>query len=155
MSEIKTYPEVQTRVTRVTVARLHNIGNYEHVRFEVSAEIAPGDSAAETIVGLERLLEAMDPRDKPTASEIDIRNRKAQWEDLMAMSEEDFRRRHPLGSFEGTRLEYLNRVKAGILESEEKLALWNAKQAKARQLFDNLAGAAVWTDHKLDWEDSW
>ena len=34
------------RISRIGIGRLHNLGNYEHVRYEVTVELPPGTSPA-------------------------------------------------------------------------------------------------------------
>lgn len=47
------------------MARLYNTGNYEHVRFEVSAEVPPGGSARQTFLDLGAILGRMRPIRRP------------------------------------------------------------------------------------------
>ena len=51
----------QARVTNVTIGRLYNLGNYEHVRYEISVEIPEGSDAGEATTRLKTLLWAMRP----------------------------------------------------------------------------------------------
>lgn len=51
----------QARVTKVTIGRLYNLGNYEHVRYEISVEIPDGSDAGEATTRLKKLLWAMRP----------------------------------------------------------------------------------------------
>ena len=53
------------RVTNITIARLFNTGNYEHVRFEVSAEVPKGVSAKNTLLELRAIVTRMKPVKKP------------------------------------------------------------------------------------------
>ena len=48
----------QSRVSKITVGRLHNLGNYEHVRYEVTVELPPGTAPASVVRDLEDTLRA-------------------------------------------------------------------------------------------------
>lgn len=50
------------RISRITLGRLHNLGNYEHVRYEVTVELPPGTSPASVARELEDTLNALEPR---------------------------------------------------------------------------------------------
>lgn len=49
-------------ITKITIGRLYNIGNYEHVRYELTSEIPPGESPATCIIGIEKILAALSPK---------------------------------------------------------------------------------------------
>jgi hypothetical protein len=53
--------KTKTRVTKITVARLYSLGNYEHVRYEISAEVADGESAAEAMKSLMAITQRLKP----------------------------------------------------------------------------------------------
>lgn len=50
------------RITTVTVARLHNLGNYEHIRYECTVALPEGTSPASVIGELEQLMDELQPR---------------------------------------------------------------------------------------------
>lgn len=50
------------RITSVTVARLHNLGNYEHIRYECTVELPEGTSPASVLGELEQLMDELTPR---------------------------------------------------------------------------------------------
>lgn len=39
--------QIQTRVSRITVGRVHNLGNYENIRYEVTIDVGSNDDPAE------------------------------------------------------------------------------------------------------------
>lgn len=49
-------PQV-TRITRIQIQRLHNLGNYESVRYDVTVDVAPTHDAGKILRTLERALE--------------------------------------------------------------------------------------------------
>lgn len=50
------------RISRVNVARLHNLGNYEHIRYEVTVDLPEGTSPASVLGELELLMSDLAPR---------------------------------------------------------------------------------------------
>lgn len=48
-------PQV-TRITQLRIGRMHNLGNYEHIKYEVTVEIAPNDDAGKLLVNVESIL---------------------------------------------------------------------------------------------------
>lgn len=143
------------RATKLTVARLYNLGSYEHVRYEISVEVAEGESAATALIGLERILGALNPKSSTKSREelkreqenIDYMN-----EQLGLHGPEEFTYKH--GHFEGTPQEYIERCTKSHLENVAKRDKWEARAAKARQLLEDLGGAANWKDAKLEWDDN-
>lgn len=139
------------RISRISVGRVYNLGNYEHVRFELTAEIPEGASASKAIVGLERIIEGMRPN-RSIKSEADLKREADDIARMRAQSDEDFERYHQCSV--GTRAQITARYEASLRRDirDRKRAL--KKSAKARKLFDNLNGAEVFKDAKLDWEDN-
>lgn len=45
----------------ITVSRLFNTGNYEHLKYEFSVELKEGDSPADTLKSLETAIEGLNP----------------------------------------------------------------------------------------------
>ncbi len=145
-------------ITKITIGRLYNLGSYEHVRYELTAEVKDGDSAKETITGMERILEALSPKTS-THSREELAREKHQVQEMhRRLSEEgpdEFRRYYGHG-FEGTPEEYIGRCEQSHEENVKRRAAWEARSARARELLDDLGGAAKWKDAKLDWEtDGW
>jgi hypothetical protein len=142
------------QISKITVARLYNLGSYEHVRYELTVDVLDGESAAVALIGVERIMEALNPRPLNAAtSRTEILRKRQQLETHSKLSDEEFSRYHGNSSV-GTRAEYVERIRVGIDEDEQKLIALEARAAKARKLLDDLGGAATWKDAKLDWEDS-
>jgi hypothetical protein len=57
-------PKPKARVSRITVARLFNTGNYEHVRYELSVDVDDGSSAREALLDTVRILAGLKPLKK-------------------------------------------------------------------------------------------
>jgi hypothetical protein len=152
MSELETTTP-KARISRITVGRLYNLGSYEHVRYELALEIPEGASASEAIIGVERLLEALNPSKlKSCKSESDLEREKLRLQEDALLSDEEFHRRYG-HSYTGTRGEYQARMRDGWRESKERREMVAAIAKNARLMFDDLGGAAQWKDAKLDWED--
>lgn len=64
---MKTKPKTvkKSRVTRLTVARLYNLGSYEHIRYEITSDIPRGGSAQQTLMDTLRIIGLLRPLKKP------------------------------------------------------------------------------------------
>lgn len=139
---------MKSHVSKITIGRLYNLGNYEHIRYELTVDVAPGE-AGKAIVAAENLIAALNPKQP-----VGVTSRKvlaagqAKIDEVKAMSDDEVARRH-------------NRSKAvAIHELEQQyseqlrlLILWETRQAWARKLFDDLGGASELKDAKQDWDD--
>jgi hypothetical protein len=63
--------EAKVRVSRLTIGRLFNTGNYEHVRYELTIEIQDGVSVRAVLKAAELALDGLNP--KEPFSEFDLR----------------------------------------------------------------------------------
>lgn len=59
--------KVLPRVTSVSVSRLYNLGNYQNVRYDLSAEVPKGASATEAFTELCYILAQLRPLSEPVA----------------------------------------------------------------------------------------
>ena len=59
--------KTKSTVSRIVVGRLYNLGNYEHVRYELTVDVPEGRSAALALKNTLRLLKAANPK-PPVAS---------------------------------------------------------------------------------------
>lgn len=144
---------MKSKISRIGIGRLYNLGSYEHVRYEITVDVADGESASRVLVGLERILSAL----KPTAavsSETEIAHeerRLAHMRELLAKGEEAFRQEHTF--FVGTPEEYIGRCQDSLIQNIKKREEWKERSRKARELLDDLGGAAEWKDAKQYWDD--
>lgn len=144
------------KTTKITIARLFNLGSYEHVRYEITVEVGEGESARVALTGLEKIMEALKPERNLCVKTRDELSREARRiaglkEDLQNMGEEMFRQRH--GHFVGHPVEYVARIEAQHTEETAKRLAYAIRARKARQLLDDLGGTEQWRDAKLDWQD--
>jgi len=139
-----------SRVTNITIGRLFNLGNYEHVRYELTVELQPGESAAETLAGLENVMNALDPKPPGNVADSAGLFRSRQYiEQAKEESEEHIQLYH--GTDKATHLAKLEKEHE---EMRVRSLAWFERRDKARQLLDDLGGASKWVDDKINWEDS-
>ena len=53
--------EENMNVSKITIGRLYNLGNYEHIRYEVSVDLENEDDATKAMVGLEKVIAGLAP----------------------------------------------------------------------------------------------
>src|SRR5438552_16974521 len=99
------------KTTKITLGRLYNLGNYEHLRYEMTVEIADGESATDALLGLEKIMDALKPERQAcvhTRAELDRElNHVLGLRNDLSLPENEFKRKH--GHFEGTPSEYYER----------------------------------------------
>lgn len=49
-------------VTKITIGRLFNLGNYKHVRYELTVEVPAGASVQAALEGAETVIEELSPK---------------------------------------------------------------------------------------------
>ena len=82
----------RSTVTRITIARLFNLGSYEHIRYEVTVEVPEGRSASSALIGLETVLSRLSPkRPVGTPSTSELATAFARLERLKTLSDEEFK----------------------------------------------------------------
>lgn len=128
MSEI-TKPEIKT----VTLSRLHNLGNYEHIKYEVTVDVN-GEPPGLVISVLEQAL--ADLQAKSPHSEWDLRRAKEALE-------------KPASELDEHDLHNLDLYKRRLKEHEEI----QQRRNKARNTLNNLGLSSEYTDAKENWDD--
>lgn len=121
------------KITEITIGRLHNLGNYEHVRYEVKAYIAGSEDPGLLISRLEKLLAALKPIQKDYDYERAVK----------VMSDPKLAADEPLRNIET----YRQRI-----ERHDKAI---ARRERALLLFNALGGSFQHTDAKVNWEDGY
>lgn len=138
------------RISRVTLGRLHNLGNYEHVRYEVTVELPPGASPASVIRELTETLDGLEPRAPYSASEVRLA--------MAAVSKVE----PTIADFDDGRDHYnspAERLRDALREREQAARLlaryseWQQKRDAALGRFDALGGTQCFTDAKEQWDD--
>lgn len=125
---------MKPHITSITIARLHNLGNYEHTRYEVTVALPPESNAGAVLAQLEGLLEDIDP--KPPRTNTEIMNARLSLEKPVEEWPEWQRDNKP--HYE----QIINEMDA-----------WRAKREDALQRLSNLGLQSTYTDAKDHWDD--
>ncbi len=136
------------RISRITIARLHNLGNYEHVRYEVTVELPLGTSPASVARELEETLAELEPKRPVSLYElghaIKLLSKPApKFSDFDDLPAGVAHVRFEEAQNERERAERL------IKKHEE----WKADHEAALARFDRLGGTRLFTDAKDNWDD--
>ena len=124
----------KSAVTRLTVGRLYNLGNYEHVRYEITAEVPKGGSAKKTLLDIGAILAGLKPQKKP----YDY----AKMKDALAKLPE------ALSAYEKDNLEEWRKTVTQI-EAQRNLRM------EALDKLDAVGGVSEHKDAKRNWQDSY
>lgn len=121
-------------ISKAVIGRLHNLGNYEHVRYEVTVEIPYGNHAGATIERVAALLDALEPK-----CPVDDWSHKQARRILKEVEEQS-----------GDHSEFdVTSARQTIARYDE----WAAKRAAAHQALGDLPVQVTHTDAKQHWED--
>lgn len=120
------------KITRIAIGRLHNLGNYEHIRYDVTVDLTNGENPGLIISRLEKLLGALAPIVK---NDYDYKRA------VTIMSDPERAKDEPAGNIEL----YKRRI-----EKHDKAI---ERRERALALFGALGGASEHTDAKDKWED--
>lgn len=141
-------------VSKITIGRLYNLGNYEHVRYEITVDVRAGESATQAATAVEAILENLKPlKTQCIETETEIAYAKRQLEEMKTIPAVEWERRFGGGGYTGTPREIIQRHEEALAEKITKRDAAVSRAATARKLLDDLGGAAQWKDAKLDWQD--
>lgn len=121
-------------VNRITIGRVHNLGNYEHVRFEISVNLTEEDQPGACLAEIYDLLEDLDPT--PPVSDYDYQRAKA----ALGRPDEEWE------EWERGNLEHYQNT---VNRFEEH----RTRRRSAVEQLNQLKGTARYRDAKDDWED--
>lgn len=124
------------RITHVEIARLHNLGNYEHVRYQVKVELPLGASPSSVVGELEQMLSDLEP--KCPWSTWDL----AHAQKVLQQAEPE----------EGVSAEDHARRRDAAREKLARYAEWKKQRDAALAKLDQFGGLAVHTDAKDRWD---
>ncbi len=133
----------KSKISRFTIGRLYNLGNYEHVRYELTVEIGEGRSAALALKNTLRLLRAVNP--KPPVPSYEYERAKSQiekpedWHKNIADKDEQKRERKQM-------------VEAAK-KTVKKFETWVNRRHAAELVLDDIGGTKAFKDAKLSWDD--
>lgn len=128
----------QARVVRVGIGRLYNLGNYEHVRYDLTIEIPEDADALGSVTRLRKLVRALKPITVPTSVNV-ARSRLNMTPEARAQAIKSERM-----------------TETDLIDAQRIVDEFEAKknrQKDALQLFNDLGGESVHTDHKDSWDD--
>lgn len=82
-------------ITKITIGRLYNLGNYEHVRYDLTVEVKEGESAATAITGMEAIIAGLAPLSKACIKSAgELQRMAAEVEQMKTMPVVDWERRY-------------------------------------------------------------
>lgn len=125
------------------ISRLYNLGNYEHVRYELNVEVPQGVRPSEVMTKIVHLMQAIKP--KPPVPSYDYERAVKQLE-----SPQEWHKNLKPAKARRAAIKDMCVSAAKIVEEYET---WQKRRAAALDLLDALGGHATTTDHKIDWED--
>lgn len=126
----KTTPKA--RVTSVSISRLYNLGNYQNVKYDLTAEVPKGAGAKRTLLELMYILQMLKPTRKPHC-----------WDEATKAEKK-------LPS------ELSEREKMHLQEWQEECGAYRRhcmEREEAVSALDTLGGVSFPKDAKLTWED--
>ena len=123
----------KSKVTTITLARLYNIGNYEHIRFELSAEVPKDGSVKQTLLDMGAILARLRPIKPPY-------NYALAKEVVSKLPEQ-------MTEAEKGRLEEFVEI---VRDHESAKAL----RCEALNKLDDIGGSSKHTDAKASWDDN-
>lgn len=127
---------MKPRVSSISVARLCNLGNYEHVRYEVTIDFPPESDVTGTLLAVEGALNVMAERPPSTVYSLNVARDTVKKADAGEEVHEHYR-------------EHLPQFRQQIKRHEA----WEERQKRARRLLGDLGLSAEFTDHKLKWDE--
>ena len=137
------------QITKITIGRLYNLGNYEHIRYELTVDVPLGESPATAIIGMEKILTALDPK-RPEGVRTPAELRRA--EVIISNIENDTEEQVAREYGKSKSVVLFERRKM-LQEAKERAAKWDLHQIRVRKLLEDLGGAANFTDAKETWDD--
>lgn len=138
----------KSKVSRFTIGRLYNLGNYEHVRYELTVEVGEGRSAAVALKNTLRLLRAVNP--KPPVSSFDYERAL-----LQIAKPEDW---HKNIQDEAQQAKLRKEMVVEAKKVVKKFEAWAKRRHAAELVLDDIGCAKAFKDAKLSWDnddDGW
>ena len=139
-------------ITKITIGRLYNLGSYEHVRYELTAEISESEQPSDAYIGMSKILNALRPVSKcGVRTESEIAHKTKEVESMRTMPAVQWERQY--GHCKGSPAEVVQRYQESLDEEIRKREQVLERHKQARELLNNLGGAAEWKDSKLEWDN--
>jgi hypothetical protein len=132
------------QVTKITIGRLYNLGNYEHIRYELAVEIPAGESPATALIGTEKILKALNPkRPRSIPSDHEIESAERTIKEIKEMTDDEIAARYGR-----SRALVLHEAEKEFSTAKASLKEWEDYKARARKSLEDLGGAANCVDAK-------
>jgi hypothetical protein len=122
----------KSRISRITIGRLFNLGNYEHIRYELTADVEKDGNAKQTLIDVMRILQSLEPIKKDYDT--------TRYENLLTKAPEEL-------------VEY---EKENMPKWRESYLTYQSRKTirdNVLRLFDSLGGVSKRVDAKLSWDD--
>ncbi len=132
-----------TQVTKLTIGRLYNLGNYEHVRYELTVEIGEGRSAALALRNTMRILRAANP--KPPCDDYEYKSALERLKDPQAW--------HKNVADKKERVQAIRNMVRDAKANVKAYEAWKARRKAAEALLDSIGCVKEFKDAKLSWQD--
>lgn len=146
-------------VTKLTIGRLFNLGNYEHVRYEVTVEVQPNEPAEALFRGIETVMEALNPvKPQSVGDTTDLARMRQVIQRVQETPEyvdgelQDFGYSHELHR-QQTKAEQLAVMEDEYFKFRAATIAWHERRRRALAALNDLGGAAEFTDAKLNWDE--
>jgi hypothetical protein len=137
-------------ITKITTSRLYNLGNYEHVRYEITVDVGADESAEQAFRALDLVLARLKPdRMMPTKQEIE--REELRIVRMRTMTDDEWSSEY--GHAVGTRDEIIARYEVDLAGKKQRRAKSIADRDRAYAALKDLGGVEVHTDAKDHWQD--
>lgn len=140
------------QITKITIGRLYNLGNYEHVRYELTVELKEGETASTATRGVENILDGLDPkRGRAVPDDAAIAHAEMKIKTIAEEMTDD----QVANQYGRSKVVVLDELKSKLQTARMKKLAFEKHRDQCRALFDDLGGAAVWKDAKQDWDNDY
>ena len=113
--------------------------------------MAEGENPSDILVGLERIIGALNPkRPHGVPSVTDIGRKANHIASIAALSRDEFERSY---GTEKSQAKYIAESEAELAEGKALIERWQERKLRARKLLSDLGGAAIYKDAKENWDD--
>ena len=129
------------KASKITIGRLFNCGNYEHVRIEITADIGDGQSASNAFVAIESAISAMKPRSTAAQTWDGISRKQSELIAAKQMPLAEFERKY--GQPSGGPAAFIARLRDEIKRESQVLADYDRMRSNAIASLDDLGSVPV------------
>jgi hypothetical protein len=135
----------KTRISRLTIGRLYNLGNYEHVRYEITVEVPNGESPRTALHRIMFVLKAANP--KPPVQEHEYAHAQSILSEPQAW--------HKNIADKKERAKAIKELVTGAKQTVASWEKWKLLRRRGLALLDEFGATRSYKDHKEDWDDDY